>query len=120
MSRYCQSELQVVASCVVEPGHYQTSVVADLSTVSGICGSMASNHIHFNNNTNSNKYIRVLTASLSFVLIIPGATALTRMFFGAHVFAITLHRPSSAVLLTEYAPISCNKLDLLLQPATDY
>jgi len=40
-------------------------------------------------------------------LIIPGAMALTRMFFGAHACAICLHKPSRAVLLTQYAPTIC-------------
>ena len=41
------------------------------------------------------------TAVLNFVLIIPGARPLTRMFFSAHCPARALTRPTSAVLLTE-------------------
>ena len=50
---------------------------------------------------NINNETLLLTTSLNRVLISPGAMALTRMFFAAHESAMALHRPSSAVLLTE-------------------
>ena len=43
----------------------------------------------------------VLTAADNFVLTRPGATQLTLIFSGAKSLAAALHRPSSAVLLTE-------------------
>ena len=45
-----------------------------------------------------------LTASLNLVLMIPGAMTFMRMFSSARLGASALTSPSSAVLLTEYAP----------------
>jgi len=47
------------------------------------------------------KQCELLTGAEKFVLIMPGATQLTLMFFGAKSLAAALVRPSSAVLLTE-------------------
>jgi len=43
----------------------------------------------------------VLTAAENFVLTMPGATQLTLIFSVAKSLAAALHKPSSAVLLTE-------------------
>lgn len=48
--------------------------------------------------------IRKLTAFEKFVLMIPGAKQLTRMFSGAKSCAAAFVNPNSVVLLTEYAP----------------
>lgn len=59
-------------------------------------------------------YLSTLTAAANFVLIIPGATQLTRIFFSAKSIATTFVNPRSAVLLTEYAPNAYKTKQIIL------
>lgn len=54
------------------------------------------------------KKTKKLTAFEKFVLIIPGATQFTRIPSEATFWATAFVNPKSVVLLTEYAPRSCN------------